>query len=327
MTIDPRSVLIVIPALNEAAHIESCLESLISPELNGVEVILADGGSSDETVALAKRFDGRCARVRIVENPDRIQSAGVDRAVAEAARPGHRVMVRCDAHAVYPAHYVRDVVAALEVRGAASVVVAMDSAGRTGFARAAAWIVDTPLGSGGAAHRAGRKSGWVDHGHHAAFDLDWFRRIGGYDRTFAQNEDAEYDARLRRAGGRIWLEAGPRLTYWMRDRPSALARQYWGYGRGRARTLLKHRMRPRARQLIPVVHLLAQGICAVLAVVVTPWALVGPLAYLALLAGVSVLGVRRLGREGLWAGVALGIMHTAWAAGMLWQALRGWRHG
>ena len=323
VTFDPRSVLIVIPALNEADHIVACLESLIAPELEGARIILADGGSEDGTVDLAKAAVGD---LEVCWNHDRIQSAGVSRAVEEMALPEHRILVRCDAHMRYPAGFVRDVVTSLEERAAASVVVAMDSAGRSGFGRAAAWVVDTPMGSGGSAHRGGQRSGWVDHGHHAAFDLDWFRKVGGYDRTFTHNEDGEYDLRLRKAGGRLWLDAGPRLTYWMRDSPGALARQYWSYGRGRARTVRKHRVMPRLRQLIPVTHFVVQVAALALALLVGPVFLLFPVIYLALLAGVSGVSVMRLGRNGLWAGIALGIMHLTWGAGFLWQILRGWRH-
>lgn len=45
---------IVIPALNEAAAIESMLRPLQALRTAGVEVVLADGGSTDATVALAR---------------------------------------------------------------------------------------------------------------------------------------------------------------------------------------------------------------------------------------------------------------------------------
>ena len=41
-----------------------------------------------------------------------------------------------------------------------------------------------------------RKSGYVDHGHHAAFRAASFKAIGGYDETFSHNEDAEFDGAL-----------------------------------------------------------------------------------------------------------------------------------
>jgi succinoglycan biosynthesis protein ExoA len=192
-------------------------------------------------------------------------------------------------------------------------------------------VVDTPLGSGGAPHRGGRRSGYVDHGHHAGFRLDWFRRIGGYDPGFSHNEDAELDHRLALAGGRIWLDAGIRVAYVVRDSLAALARQYWRYGRGRARTVLKHRLRPRLRQAIPALNAAGLALCLGLAAL-HPGFLAVPVAYLALLAATSIwIALRHRSACGLWAGPALAAMHLSWGAGFLWQlaassvAARAWR--
>ncbi|RCW79645.1 glycosyltransferase family 2 protein [Paracoccus lutimaris] len=327
-SVSGHEVLIVVPALNEARGIEACLRSLLAGDarLAQAEVIVADGGSRDATRAIVAALGAEFPRLRLIDNPDRLQSAGINRAVAEAARGHHRVLVRADAHAIYPPGYamaLADRLVGLEV---ASVVVPMDSRGEGCFQRAAAWIVDTPLGSGGSAHRGGRRSGEVDHGHHAAMDLAWFRRIGGYDPRFSHNEDAELDHRLRAAGGRIWLAADLRLDYHMRPSVRSLARQYWNYGRGRARTVRKHALRPRLRQIAPAVNLLlllaGGGLAAVggLAGSAGLVALGGlwPALYLAVLAVASIwMMVRHRSPCGLWAGAALAAMHLPWGAGFL----------
>jgi succinoglycan biosynthesis protein ExoA len=321
--VDPGRILVGVPALNEEDHIEASLRSLMAgaPAMAGVRVVVADGGSADRTRARVAALQAEFPNLALIDNPDRLQSAALNRIVAGCASPEHAVLVRCDAHAAYPPGYVLRVAASLLARDVAALATPMDATGAGCFQRAAAWVVDTPLGSGGSAHRGGRRSGFVDHGHHAGFRLDWFRRVGGYDPSFSHNEDAELDHRLALAGGRIWLDAGIRLDYAMRDSPGALARQYWRYGRGRARTVLKHRMRPRLRQMIPVANVLGLGLCLLLA---TLWRgfLLGPLAYVLLLAGVSlVLAWRHRSACGLWAGPALGAMHLGWGAGFLMQAL------
>lgn len=47
------SLSIVIPVLNEAASIAATLEALSTLRANGAEIIAADGGSADDTIALA----------------------------------------------------------------------------------------------------------------------------------------------------------------------------------------------------------------------------------------------------------------------------------
>ena len=51
-----------------------------------------------------------------------------------------------------------------------------------------------------AAHRCGGASRFVDHGHHAAFDREFFFNIGGYDELLPPiTSDAEFDHRATRA--------------------------------------------------------------------------------------------------------------------------------
>jgi succinoglycan biosynthesis protein ExoA len=319
--IAPHEILVGVPALDEERHIAACLRSLMvgPPAMRAVRVVVADGGSRDGTRRVVAALQAEFPNLRLVDNPHRVQAAALNRIVAECALPEHRVLVRCDAHAVYPPGYVLAVAASLGSRDAAALATAMDAVGRGCVQKAAAWVVDTRLGSGGAPHRGGRRSGYVDHGHHAGFRLDWFRRVGGYDPRFSHNEDAELDHRLALAGGRIWLDAGIRVAYVARDSLAALARQYWRYGRGRARTVLKHRLRPRPRQTIPAVNAAGLALCLGLAPL-HPAFLLGPAAYLGLLAATSVwIALSRRSACGLWAGPALAAMHLPWGAGFLWQ--------
>ena len=322
--IPPQAVIVAVPALNEEAAIEACLLSLMAddPFMEDVLVVVADGGSADRTLEIVESLRKRFPNLHIQRNPAKLQSAGVNAVVQGCARSEHVALVRCDAHAVYPKGYIRDVVASLAAQpGAASVAVPMDSNGHSGFARAAAWVVDTKLGSGGSAHRGGKKSHWIDHAHHAAFRLQWFRKVGGYDASFSHNEDAEYDHRLGLAGGRIWLDTDIRLDYHMRGTVAKLAKQYWNYGKGRARTILKHRMKPRVRQMIPVIHVILL-ILTILLAQSAPIFWGYPLLYLIVLAGVSFVGVNKIGSlSGLWAGPALGAMHIAWGLGFLRQVI------
>jgi succinoglycan biosynthesis protein ExoA len=315
-------VLVVIPTLNEEAHIDACLRSLVNGDvrLSEVLIVVADGGSRDRTRTIVRNFAIDFPNVVLLENPQRLQSAAINLA-ARTYNAGRRYMVRCDAHATYPADYVMQVAESLARKGVASVVVPMDARGGTCFQKANAWIVDTPLGSGGSAHRGGRKSMFVDHGHHAGFDLKTFLHVGGYDESFSHNEDAEFDVRLVRSGGRIFLDADIRLAYLPRSTVGSLGRQYFHYGKGRARTILKHREPPKLRQLVPPAALIACVLGIALAPL-TPWSLVLPGGYLAVLAAASVaMAIRKRSACGLLAGVASATMHMSWSAGFLKQLL------
>lgn len=325
--VDPSSILAVIPAFNEARHIETCIRTLMrgSPLLRLVPLTVADGGSTDETVAIVKRLMVEFPNLRLLENKKRLQSAAINRAAADHATPGTRWLIRCDAHSAYPPNFILHVAEALKRTGAASVVIPMDAVGKTCFEKANAWVVDTLIGSGGSAHRGGRRSQYVDHGHHAGFDIVWFRSVGGYDEAFSHNEDAEYDYRVCKAGGRVWLDADIRIDYTPRGSVRALARQYFNYGKGRAQNLRKHKARLKLRQSAPISML---ALClAGLVVGLFQWqALLLPAGYLSVLAGASAaIALKHKSACGLLSGLAAGTMHLAWAAGFTWESVAGKR--
>ena len=317
-----KTVLVGIPTLNEAAHIETCVRSLLMGDdrLADIKIVVADGGSTDNTVAIVKSLAAEFPNVSVIDNPKRLQSAAINQVAASAAAE-IKYMIRCDAHSIYPPGFVTQVADAMVRTQAASVVVCMDAVGTDCFQKANAWIVDTPLGSGGSAHRGGTASGYYDHGHHAGFDLAYFRQIGGYDESFSHNEDAEYDHRLALAGGKIWLDADIRLSYLPRATVRSLAKQYYAYGRGRARNLMKHKAKPKLRQLAPVVNFLGL-IAAGLGSAVFPVFALYPAAYISALLLASIyIALKYKSACGLLAGLASGTMHIAWAAGFLRQFL------
>lgn len=312
---------IAVPVLNEERYLTACLDSLLPQwPADRCEVLVLDGGSTDRTREIVNGLAARHPQLRLVDNPDRLQSAAVNLA-ADLADPRATVLLRADAHALYPEGFVAAVVSALHRHDATSVVVPMRNQGRSGPQRAIAAAQGSRFGNGGAAHRAGGASGWVDHGHHAAFDLDFFRALGGYDPAFSHNEDAEFDHRARAAGGRVWMCAEAAVTYFPRRGLLALARQYSRHGNGRARTLLKHRLRPRPRQMAPLAALLGNGAAAALSPSL-PALLLVPAGYAALCLGWgALLAVRRRDPWVLMAAPAAATMHHAWAFGFLRRAL------
>ncbi|RAK50700.1 glycosyltransferase family 2 protein [Phenylobacterium deserti] len=317
-----KRALVVIPALNEAPIIEKVIARILDDDhLVDPLVLVADGGSTDGTREIVRDIAIHDRRVRLVDNPGRLQSAGMNQAVRALAgdRPW---VVRVDAHADYPRNYVSTLVSEALRTGAASVVVSMDTVGEDWFQRAVAAAQNSVLGTGGSAHRLASEGQWVDHGHHALFRRESYEAIGGYDESFSHNEDAELDLRLAKQGGRIWLTDKLRIGYHPRNTPGALARQYFNYGKGRARTVLKHHTALKIRQAVPLA--IAPAVASLL---LAPffWAFAIP-ALLWACAAIGfglVLGVRQRDSAAAFAGPAAMIMHLAWSAGFWVQLVRG----
>jgi len=78
------SSLIVIPCLNEAAHIGALLRQLQPAAARlGASIVVADGGSTDGTLAIVQGIAGEDPKVLLLHNEKRIQSAAINLAVAE----------------------------------------------------------------------------------------------------------------------------------------------------------------------------------------------------------------------------------------------------
>jgi succinoglycan biosynthesis protein ExoA len=314
------NVLVVLPCLNEAQSLPGILDDLLGDTVaTGLLIIVADGGSTDGTVDLVNDVSARDSRVMLLANPKRRQSAGVNLAVQRFG--GERDwLVRMDCHAAYPRRFVRRLVEAAQAVGSQSVVVPMITQGRSCFQRAVAAAQNSPLGTGGSAHRRLSAGGWVDHGHHALFELAGFRQLGCYDEAFVANEDAELDVRLARAGGRIWLADDLAITYYPRASVRTLFRQYLRYGAGRAQTLLRHRVRPKVRQILPL--LVAPAVLlAPTGVLYPPLALpAGAWAAVCILYG-AALGARERDACAAASGLAAMTMHLAWSLGFFARCL------
>jgi succinoglycan biosynthesis protein ExoA len=173
------------------------------------------------------------------------------------------------------------------------------------------------LGNGGATHRNSDASRFIDHGHHALFDLNAFLSLGGYDEAFSHNEDAEFDYRLARAGGKIWMCSEAAATYFPRSTPGSVAKQYFRHGQGRADMLVKHKARPRLRQLLPIAAL-ALFVGGILGSFFSLFTLLGPLVYVftAVIWG-CYIALRSRNACAAVSGVAAIIMHLSWASGLI----------
>jgi succinoglycan biosynthesis protein ExoA len=308
-------VLIVIPSLNEEAHIESVIASLQADRrCSDALIVVSDGGSSDQTVAIVERIANTDPRVRVLTTVERLgTSASVNRAVKSFGY-GRSWLVRLDAHAGYPTDYASRLVAKAIEMGASSVVTPMFTCGDTCFQRAAAAAQNSFLGTGGSAHRLLNRGGWVEHGHHALFDLEWFRKLGGYDDELQFNEDAEYDGRLIKSGGRIWLADDLVITYFPRDNTISLLRQYVKQGRGRAHTFARHGGRKRVRHFIlpSIAPIVTLGFLGPLY-----WPLAAPACawlFVCLSYG-CVLGIRQWDLCAAASGYAAIVMQLAWSFG------------
>ncbi|TIU22952.1 MAG: glycosyltransferase, partial [Mesorhizobium sp.] len=231
--------------------------------------------------------------------------------------------IRIDAHGGYPPDYCDRLVEEALATGADSVVVSMLTSGSGTVQKAVAAAQNSKLGTGGSKHRHLSVGEWVDHGHHALMRISAFKAVGGYDETFSHNEDAELDYRLRQAGYRIWMSGKTQMIYYPRASLAGLYFQYLGYGRGRAKNVLKHRMIPKVRQMVP---LLVFPVVLFSAFFFVHWLAVVPLlVWASVCLGYGVwTAISQRNPDSALAGISAMVMHFGWSVGF-WLQLLGSR--
>ncbi len=146
-------------------------------------------------------------------------------------------------------------------------------------------------------------------------------RIGGFDESLLINEDYEFNVRVRKSGGKVWLDPEISATYVARSNISDLAVQYWNYGFWKLRMLLRYPETIRWRQLAGffVLSWIGLGIMSIWFTWARWLLLVEAVIYLSALLAAAIKAA--LGHKKLILVVglplAIGTMHFSWGTGFL----------
>lgn len=322
-------VSIIVPCYNEQDTVQLLLESVYDQTFPRqlIEVVIADGLSTDQTRQVIEEFcrDHPDLTVKVVDNPQRIIPAGVNRAIAAASG---QYIVRLDAHSIPSPNYVARCISDLEAGLGDNVGGRWDiRAGSGGWqGRGIAAAAAHPLGVGDARYRLGGDAQAVDTVPFGAFSRGLVDRIGWFDETLQTNEDYEFNVRVRQSGGRIWFDPKIRSAYIARKDLGELARQYWRYGYWKARMLRRYPSTFRIRQMAGI-FVLSFPLLALLSIWL-PWAgwlliLEIVLYLLAILAaGVQVAFRRRDLAMVLGVPLAIATMHFSWGLAFVWSFLK-----
>jgi glycosyltransferase involved in cell wall biosynthesis len=313
-------VSVIVPCRNERAHIASFCADLARqtlPDGRAVQVLIADGRSDDGTRELLQSLCAGDPRLQLIDNPQRIVSSGLNRAI-DAARG--EVVVRMDVHTAYAPDYIAECVAALQTTGATCVGGPWRPVGDGWPQAAIALAFQSRFGSGGAASRRVDFSGPVDTVYLGAWRRDELLRLGGFDESLVRNQDDELNLRIVRAGGSVWQSANIRSSYTPRGSFAALFRQFHQYGYWKVPVIRKHRLPASPRHLAPFALLAGLAGLAALA----PWlmlaraALVGVLSVYALTAlfnGAALARAPHRLRDTVCIAAAIACMHLGYGLG------------
>ncbi len=240
-------VTVVVPARNEIASIDRCLDSVLSQQDCVLEVVVVDNGSTDGTSARLEERAAADPRLRVLHNPRPSFPASLNMAVA-AARG--RWLVRVDAHSTIPPGYVARAVCRLAEGRWAGVGGRKTAVASTPTGRAVAAVLNSRLAVGGSVYHWGRTETEVDHIPFGAYPTEVVRELGGWDESVLNNEDFEFDQRLR-VGAPLLFDPELEISWHARETVAQLFRQYRRYGRGKPGVMARHPGSTSLRHLAP----------------------------------------------------------------------------
>jgi glycosyltransferase involved in cell wall biosynthesis len=318
-------VSIIVPCYNEEATIRLLLKSIYDQTYphNEIEVVLADGMSTDQTRSVVAAFQQEYPDllVKVVDNPKRIIPAALNTAL-EAAQGDF--IVRLDGHSMPYPDYVENCIANLQQGKGDNVggVWEIRPAGKGWIARSIAAAAAHPFGVGDALYRFTHHAGAVDTVPFGAFRRSLFEQVGHFDESLLTNEDYEFNTRIRQHGGVVWLDPAIRSVYFARSGLGALARQYWRYGFWKLRMLRRYPGTLRWRQALPPLFVLScLGLALLSSLLITArlMLVIILLLYFSLLVIGSLPVAYRQKDPRLLIGIPLAIatMHVCWGAGFL----------
>ena len=212
-----ETVSIVIPVYNEEKYIEGLINSLLKQDYDKekIEIIFVDGNSSDKTVEIInKKLANEKLQYRVMSNPKKITPKSVNMGIKEAQND---IIIRLDAHSEYPINYITKCVYYINNTDSDNVGCLFKAEGKTKIGKAIANVVSSKFGVGNSGFRIKENSGYVDTVPFGTFRKELFDKIGYFNEELIRSEDNEFNYRIRKNGGKVYLFNETEIIYYPRD--------------------------------------------------------------------------------------------------------------
>ena len=223
---------VICPIYNEEKHIAACLDSILRQDFpkEELEVLLVDGMSTDRTREIVQQYTEQYPFIFLLDNPKRIVPTGLNIAIRVAKGD---VIIRLDAHAIYPDNYFSVLVDKLYALNADNVggLCRTLPAKETPVCEAIAAALSSPFGMGDSHFRIGtNKEMQVDTVPFGCFRREVFDKIGYFDEELVRNQDDEFNGRIIKFGGHIYLIPSVVIDYYGRDSIGKVSKMFYQYG-------------------------------------------------------------------------------------------------
>ena len=316
---------IIMPCYNEEKYISQCLDSIITNDYpkESLEILICDGGSTDGTLQVLDKYEKEYHYIKIINNPQKIQSVAMNLGIKEAKG---EIIIRMDAHTLYDNDYISQVANLLADTDVVNVGGPQVGIGGSYVADSIAMAVSSPFVAGNAAYRFEKmKDCFVDTVYLGAWWKKDLLKAGGFDESFVVNEDYELNYRIRAMGGKILLSPKIKSKYFVRASFLKVIKQYFRYGFWKIKTLKKHSKSLALRQLAAPAFVLALSLSIALLFTGYEYFLLGiSAAYILafLLFAFKALNIKELKYLAMFFVLAFSI-HLSWGIGF-WCGMIYW---
>lgn len=207
---------IIIPTLNEEKYLRDCLISVLRfrlPESSSTNIFIVDGGSVDNTVSIIEEYTEMYSNIHFLKNPNRIQPSALNIALNNSS--GQYVM-RLDAHSTYPMDYLLNCYnTSIETNADNVGGVFIPVVEKSTFLSTIVLALTTHrFGVGNGEFRVSNQSKFVDTVPYGFFNRLIFKKIGLFDERAFAIEDFEFNSRIRKFGGKIYLNSEIQIFYY-----------------------------------------------------------------------------------------------------------------
>ncbi|MGN1255796.1 MAG: glycosyltransferase family 2 protein [Bacteroidaceae bacterium] len=224
---------VIVPIYQEEKYIAKCIDSMLNQDYpkDDLEIILVDGMSKDRTREIVATYTAQYPFIRLIDNPERIAPCAMNRGIKEAKGD---VIIRLDAHVYYPKNYFSLLVEKLNELPEAENVGALCNTlpvNDSLVAQSIAAVLSSSFGMGNSHFRVGAdKEMEVDTVPFGCFHRSIFDKVGLYDEELVRNQDDELNARIIKAGGKIYLIPQLVCEYYARDTAKKVYKMFYQYG-------------------------------------------------------------------------------------------------
>lgn len=244
-------VSVVIPMYNAASYVGRCLESVLQQDYPAerIEIIVVDGASTDSSVSVVQNFMKEHPRIRLLPNPMRLTNHGLNIGIRHAKGD---VIVFLGCRGVLDSTFATKCIENLRKLKDAAVVGGVVGMGFTSFTgKAIGLALSSPFGVGTARYRYAKEPQFADTVQFGAYRKEVLHEVGLVDEDMILADDDELNWRITKAGHKILMNPEIKFLYYPRHSVSALFKQYFGYGRGRATALKRHPDKLSVKHIVP----------------------------------------------------------------------------